>query len=109
MNLALLLEMAASGMPERRLVGPGDASITAAELYDGARAGAAAIIRSGAEHLVYVAAIGPAFPVALFSAALAGVPLVPLNYRLAPAALADLVLQNEPALVIADPPGTGSG
>ena len=39
---------------------------------------------------------------ALFAAAAAGVPLVPLNYRLPAEQLVDLVAQNEPAYVVAD-------
>jgi len=44
-----------------------------------------------------------AFPVALFGAALAGVPFTPVNYRLADDALRALVLRTAPSLVITGP------
>jgi acyl-CoA synthetase (AMP-forming)/AMP-acid ligase II len=101
-DLSLLLDMAVSGDPDRVVLGRGDEAMTAAELQRSAAAGARLLTAAGASHLVYVATNGPAFPVALFAAALAGIPLVPLNYRLAAEQLAELVAQNEPAHVIAD-------
>jgi acyl-CoA synthetase (AMP-forming)/AMP-acid ligase II len=45
---------------------------------------------------------GPGFPVALFTAALAGVPLVPVNYRLGADQLDHLLSQHPKAYAIAD-------
>jgi acyl-CoA synthetase (AMP-forming)/AMP-acid ligase II len=52
---------------------------------------------------VYLAVNGPAFPVAMFSAARAGVPLVPVNYRLGREQLDGLLANHPRALGIADP------
>ena len=58
---------------------------------------------AGATALVYLAVNGPALPVALFSAARAGIPLVPLNYRLGRQQLDQLLTRHHGALCIADP------
>jgi len=77
MNLGMLLDMAADGFGDRVVVGRRADGITASGLYARAAAGAQAIADTGADAVVYLATNGPAFPVALFSAARAGVPLVP--------------------------------
>ena len=56
-----------------------------------------------ASALVYLATNGTAFPVAMFAAAYAGVPLVPLNYRLGAAQLSELLSRHPKALVVAAP------
>ena len=56
----------------------------------------------GAEELVYVGVNADDFAVALFAAAWAGIPLVPLNYRLSRDALEGLLSQHPNALVISD-------
>ncbi|MFG1923367.1 class I adenylate-forming enzyme family protein [Cryptosporangium sp. NPDC048952] len=107
MRLTLLLEMAADGFGERTLIGRRAEGITAADLAARARAGAAVIRERGADAIVYLGLNGPAFPVALFAAAYAGVPLVPLNYRLGSAQLDGLLAKHPKALGIADTPGLG--
>lgn len=79
MNVCMILQMAASA-GDRPVVTVDGRSLTAPELQRLARAAASrfrghsAVLYLGANHLAY--------PVALFGAALAGVPFVPLNYRL---------------------------
>ncbi|WP_435219061.1 class I adenylate-forming enzyme family protein [Streptomyces sp. bgisy034] len=102
MNLLLLLEMAASGFGDRVVLGSPRDGVTAADLHTRALSGAALIRRSGARSVVYLAGNGVAFAVALFSGAAAGVPVVPLNYRLGTDRLRELVAAHEPALIIAD-------
>jgi acyl-CoA synthetase (AMP-forming)/AMP-acid ligase II len=102
MELGLLLEMAASADADRVLVGSREDGLTAGRLHRLAHRGARLIRDAGVAHVVYVGANGPAFPVALFAAAVADVPLVPLNYRLPAEQLTRLVVQNSPALLIAD-------
>ncbi|WP_024795627.1 class I adenylate-forming enzyme family protein [Tomitella biformata] len=103
MNISMLLDMAADGFGDRVVIGSKDAGISAARLDELASAGAAAIRKSGADAVVYLAVNGPVFPVAMFAAARAGVPLVPVNYRLGSEQL-DSILANHPrALGIADP------
>ncbi|MEU1515143.1 fatty acid--CoA ligase family protein [Streptomyces sp. NPDC005811] len=98
----MLLDMAAGGFPDRTLVGTAEEGLTAGELRAAAHRGAALINASGADSVVYLAANGPAFPLALFAAAAAGVPFVPLNYRLGTEQLQSLLANHADAWVIAD-------
>jgi acyl-CoA synthetase (AMP-forming)/AMP-acid ligase II len=102
MNVTMLLDMVADALGDRILVGTREEGLSAARLRELSAGGAALIAETGADALVYLAVSGPAFPVALFSAARAGVPLVPVNYRLGAEQL-DALLRNHPkALVVAD-------
>ncbi|MGV9867741.1 class I adenylate-forming enzyme family protein [Rhodococcus koreensis] len=101
MNLTMLLDMAVDGFGDRVVIGSRNGGITAVELARMADAGARAIRDSGAEAVVYLAVNGPAFPVALFAAARAGVPLVPVNYRLGAEQLQSLLSHHPTALGIA--------
>jgi acyl-CoA synthetase (AMP-forming)/AMP-acid ligase II len=98
-NIGLLLEMATSMDPEREVVATSGGSLTTGDLARLAGAGAAEL--AGRPALVYVADHGPAFAVALFAAAAAGVPIVPLNFRLPDEELLALVAQHPGALVVA--------
>lgn len=100
MNLTLLLDMAASGFDDRVAFGPRSGGVTYAELQARANTGAAVLRELGVEHLVYVATNGPEFPVALFAAARAEVPLVPVNYRLGAEQLHELLAAHPSSLVI---------
>ncbi|MGN5238560.1 class I adenylate-forming enzyme family protein [Rhodococcus sp. SJ-3] len=102
MNLTMLLDMAVDGFGDRTVVGSRDLGISAARLQELSVAGAAAIREAGADSVVYLAVNGPAFPVAMFSAARAGVPLVPVNYRLGREQLDGLLANHPRALGIAD-------
>jgi len=102
-RLTLLLDMAADGFGDRVLAGRRSGGITAAELARRSQAGAALVRERGADALVYLDVNGPAFPVALFAAARAGVPLVPLNYRLGQDQLDALLARHPKALGIAGP------
>lgn len=102
MHLTMLLDMAAEGFGDRRVVGTKAAGMTAHELRGRALAGAWLLEKHGADALVYVATNGPAYPVAMFAAAYAGLPLVPLNYRLGEAQLGHLLARHPRALVIAE-------
>jgi acyl-CoA synthetase (AMP-forming)/AMP-acid ligase II len=103
MRLTMLLDLAADGFGDRAVVGTTTAAITADELRMRARRGARLLRERGAAALVYTATNGSAFPVALFAAASAGVPLVPLNYRLGEEQLGGLLARHPGALVIAQP------
>ncbi|MBF4480289.1 Acyl-CoA synthetase (AMP-forming)/AMP-acid ligase II [Rhodococcus rhodochrous J3] len=109
MNLTMLLDMAADGLEDRIVVGRRGGGISARRLRDLSVAGAAVIREAGADALVYRAVNGPAFPVALFAAARAGVPLVPINYRLGAEQGAALLSHHPDALVIADDAGDAPG
>ena len=93
----MILEMATSA-GDRAVVTAGDRSVTAAELLDLARRAAGrfrphpAVVNLGANHLAY--------PVALFAAALAGVPLIPVNYRLGERQLTGILERHPGALLL---------
>ena len=115
MNLLTLLEMAATGMPDRVAVGRthtrelGSTAVTYPELLARARAGAAMLRDFGVDELVYLGVNTDDFPTALFAAAWAGIPLVPVNYRLGHESLATLLAHHPNALVVSDlQPPTGA-
>ena len=78
MELGLVLDMAAEDGPDRvAIVDVDDATLTRGELRNAARRAAARFLRAGAQRVGYLAPNGRALPVALFGAALAGIPFVP--------------------------------
>src|SRR4029453_6435199 len=100
MNLLLLLDMVAAGRGDEVVAQAGDARLTAGELL--ASAWTAAEVAAGASALAYVGTNGLAFPIGLFAAAAAGVPFVPLNYRLSDDQLHDLLAPLGDTLVVAE-------
>lgn len=102
MNLSLLLEMAASTLDDRVAVVSGDVSLTYAELDAAARRVAGKLVEDGSTGLVYCGTNDASFPIALFGASYAGVPFIPLNYRLGDEQLAPLVEANAGALIVAE-------
>jgi len=103
-NVTMLLEMVAEGAPDRVLIGDRRDGLTAGDLLARARAGARLIADSGAPVVAYLGGNGPVFPVALFAAAYAGVPFLPLNYRLSDEQLAGIARRLDAPLVITDTP-----
>ncbi|MBN9112207.1 MAG: long-chain fatty acid--CoA ligase [Pseudonocardia sp.] len=103
MNLAVLLDMAADGLRDRVVIGSRDGGLTAHRLRALACGGARLVRDEGADAVVFLAVNGPAFPAALFAAAHAGVPLVPVNYRLGREQLDGVLARHPGALLIADP------
>ncbi|MEV6336649.1 AMP-binding protein [Nocardia vinacea] len=97
MNISMILDMAASA-GDRTVITVGDRSLTAAALLGNARRAAVRFQRHPA--VLYLGANHLAYPVALFGAALAGVPFVPLNYRLGEQQLALLLDRHPGALVL---------
>lgn len=100
MHLASLVEMIESGFDERPLLGSADGVTTGAQFGQLVRAGASTIGERTA--VVYVGENHPLLPVALFSAAWAGVPFVPVNYRLEEHHIDSLVARQPGALILAD-------
>ncbi len=100
MNLLLLLDMAAAGREDAVAVKVGDDQLTVGELHNAAWTAAA--MAGDASALAYVGTNGLAFPIGVFAAAGAGVPFVPLNYRLSHDQLHDLLAPLGDTLVIAD-------
>lgn len=102
MNIALLLEMAADAAPDCVALVCDGKRWTYGELLGAARGAYELIVDSGASHVALLDEGSEASVIALFGAALAGVPYCPLNYRLADADLAALLGRIAPALVVGD-------
>jgi acyl-CoA synthetase (AMP-forming)/AMP-acid ligase II len=103
MGIQVLLDLAVAACPDRVAVGSRRGGLTFGELDALTSGAAAAIADSGARSVVFLGLNGPAFVVALFASAKAGVPLVPLNYRFADDRLQQLVLSLDDPLIVADP------
>ena len=103
MDLDLLLSMAVSFDEERPAVtDPDGRSLSTGELA-AAAGGAASLFRgAGVPRVAFCDTNGLAFPVALFGAVKARVPLVPLNYRLSDEQLGRIV-RGQDLLAVASP------
>ena len=102
MNLSLVLQMAAEAEPERIGLVCDGRRWSYGALFGAARGAAAAIRGSGCAYVALLDESSEAAAIALFGAAIAGVPYVPLNYRLADADLAALLKRIAPACLIGD-------
>jgi len=102
MNISLLLQMAADTLPERVGLVCDGRRWSYGDLLRAARGAAAHIVEAGCAHVALLDESSEAAPIALFGAALAGIPYVPLNYRLADADLGALLDRIAPACVIGD-------
>ncbi len=100
MNLVMLLEMAAETYPDRVAVKSGGESLTYSELQRASWAAATRIAASGCRYLGLIDISSIAVPVAIFGAAYAGVPYVPINYRLTAHEIDALLERITPALLI---------
>lgn len=100
MNLVMLLEMAAETFPDRVAVRSGNEALTYSELQRASWVAAARIRASGCRYLGLVDISSIAVPVAIFGAAYAGVPYVPVNYRLTANEIESLLERISPALLI---------
>jgi len=103
MNLTMLLEMAAATHGERVAVQCGGEALRYEELFAASGAAARELQASGAAHLALLDVSSVAAPVALFAAARAGMPYVPLNYRLTGGELDALLERIAPAKLVTDP------
>lgn len=101
MHVSSLVEMIESAYDDRALLGATGSTITGADLARLARSGAASLPADCAA-VVYVGESHPLLPVVVFASAWAGVPFIPLNYRLDDDRLNQLVAQHPGALVLAD-------
>ncbi len=102
MNIAMLLQMAAETLPDRRALTSHHVHYTYGTLFDAARAAASSIHDSGCRYVSVIDTSSAAVPIALMGAAMAGVPYVPLNYRLTRDQLDGLIARISPPYLIAD-------
>ena len=103
MNLMMLLEMAAQGFGDRVAIQNEDEALTYAELFEAAGGAAREIQSSGAARAAVLDVSSLALPVALFGSAWAGIPFVPLNYRLTGEEVDRLLEQIKPCYLVATP------
>ena len=103
MNTMMLLEMAAQAMGERIAVQCEDDRWTMAQLFAGAGRVAARFRSAGVDNAALLDVSSPSVPLALFGAGWAGLPFVPLNYRLTGDELDALIARITPALLVTDP------
>ena len=101
MHLSSLVEMVESGFDDRALFGTAADPVTGAAFGQRVRGGAVTLGSHRA--LVYAGENHPMLPLALFAAAWAGIPFVPVNYRLEDHQLNALIERQPDALVLADP------
>lgn len=102
MNISLILQMAADAEPERIGLVCDARRWSYQSLWKAANGAAQSIRQSGASHVALLDENSEAAAICLFGAAIAGVPYVPLNYRLADADLAALLQRIAPAYVTGD-------
>jgi long-chain acyl-CoA synthetase len=102
MNLMMLLEMASTSFGERVAVQNADTSLSYADLFSAAGRAAQRVQSTGATRLAVLDVSSPAVPIGLFASAWAGVPFVPLNYRLTGKELERLLGEISPAVLITD-------
>ncbi|MFZ4519893.1 MAG: class I adenylate-forming enzyme family protein [Microthrixaceae bacterium] len=104
MTLVMLLEMVAGAFGDRLGVGTAARGLTYGELSDRSARGSVLVTDRGARAVAYLGTTDLAFPVALFAAAWAGVPFIPLNYRLSDEQLGALLAHHPDVLVVTDDP-----
>ncbi|HWE67066.1 MAG TPA: long-chain fatty acid--CoA ligase [Acidimicrobiales bacterium] len=104
MHLTSILEIAADALGDRTAVGQRDErGLTYQGLLNRAQAASRDLRRREAERLVAVDINSEAVPAGLFAAAFAGIPYVPVNYRLADAQLSAILARAAPGLAVVDP------
>jgi acyl-CoA synthetase (AMP-forming)/AMP-acid ligase II len=103
LNIGMLLDMASSEFGDRVALGSASSGTTYSQLSASVIGGASLLRDAGAGSLAFVGLNSPALPTLLFTAAAAGIPFAPLNYRLESAALRRLLDRLEHPVVVADP------
>lgn len=104
MNIMMLLEMANSVFADRVAFTNSDdgSSLTYQELFDSSGKAALTAQSSGSSNFVILDVNSLAMPVGLFGSAWAGLPFVPLNYRLTEAEIDALLARITPAYLVTE-------
>ena len=102
MHLSSFVEMVESGFDDRVLLGDQKSRITGTEFGFLVRLGATQV-HNKCSSVIYVGENHALLPVALLAAAWAGVPFVPVNYRLEDRQLRSLIERYPNSLVLTDP------
>ena len=103
MRLSDVADMAAGSFGERVAFACGPDSISYEQLAAAARTAATELREQRYQTLAYLGQSSVAFPLAMFSAAYAGMPLIPLNYRLSDEQLRQQLQLLEAPLLLVDP------
>ena len=102
LNLVDLLNMVVETAGDRVTVGSKADGYTNNDLKLRSEQGASMLSEHGAKVVIYLAMMHQCFPVAIFASAAAGVPFIPLNYRLSDDQLGALLAKHPDPLVITD-------
>ena len=102
MQTSLLLEMAADGLDDRIAIGSRKSGLTYAGLLARARTAAVWLAQDQAATVAYAGLNSEAFPLALYASGIAGMPFVPLNYRLPDTDLRRILARTAPGIAIVD-------
>ncbi len=102
MHLSMLLEMAGDTFGDRVAFGSRTGGLTYAGLLDRARRAAAWSAARGVERVGLVDVNSDVVPTLLFGAGIAGMPYVPMNYRLADDQLATILTRTAPSVVVVE-------
>lgn len=102
MQTTLLLDIAADACPDRLALGTLADGLDFQSVRARAQGVAAWLAGTQAQHVVFVGMNGTVLPVLLFAAGLAGLPFVPVNYRLTDGDLRKLVARTAPGVVVVD-------
>ena len=102
MNVMMLLEMASGAFPDRPAFTDGERGLTYtySELFEAARSRAGSIQAQGASRMAKLDVSNLGTPLGLFASAWAGVPYVPLNYRLTNEEIEALLKRVTPAYLV---------
>jgi acyl-CoA synthetase (AMP-forming)/AMP-acid ligase II len=103
MSIAMLLDMVSSAFGDRVSLGSSAQGTTYTRLSETVAGGAALLRDREARSVAFIGLNSPALPTLLLTAATAGVPLAPLNYRLDTTSLGRLLDRLDRPTVVADP------
>jgi acyl-CoA synthetase (AMP-forming)/AMP-acid ligase II len=102
MHLTTLLEMAADGFGDRVAFGTTPSGLTFAGLLGRARRTGEWAVAHGVERIGLVDVNSDVVPTLLYGSGFAGLPFVPINYRLADEQLRDILARIAPAVVVVE-------
>lgn len=102
MNISLILRMAVEAEPDRIGLVCDGRRWSYGALFRAAHGASGLMAESSPTHIALLDESSEAAAIALFGAAMAGIPYVPLNYRLADADLSALLDRIAPAFVVGD-------
>lgn len=103
MNIALFLQMATEACPDRCALSHDGQHYTYQQLHLAAKRAAAAFTASNCAYVSLLDESSPLVPVVLMGAAMAGIPYVPINYRLSEQQILSLLERIDPAYLIVGP------